>query len=73
MKAGRQRTARSPIYVSVILCAAIRMPVQRNMPSMDLRRLGTLIRAVDLVFDLLPPELDAIPERDTVVDATIAI
>ncbi len=37
------------------------------------RRLGTLIRAVDLVFDLLPPELDAIPERDTVVDATIAI
>jgi hypothetical protein len=37
------------------------------------RRLGTLIRAVDLVFDLLPPELDAIPERDNVVDATIAI
>lgn len=37
------------------------------------RRLGTLIRAVDLLFDLLPPELDAIPERDTVVDATIAI
>src|SRR5581483_4996080 len=37
------------------------------------RRLGTLIRAVNLVFDLLPPELDAIPERDTVVDATIAI
>jgi hypothetical protein len=37
------------------------------------RRLGTLIRAIDLVFDLLPPELDAIPERDTVVDATIAI
>lgn len=37
------------------------------------RRLGTLVRAVNLVFDLLPPELDAIPERDTVVDATIAI
>lgn len=37
------------------------------------RRLGTLIRAVNLVYDLLPPELDAIPERDTVVDATIAI
>lgn len=37
------------------------------------RRLGTLIRAVNLVFDHLPPELDSIPERDTVVDATIAI
>lgn len=37
------------------------------------RRLGTLIRAIDLVFELLPPELAAIPERDTVVDATIAI
>ncbi len=37
------------------------------------RRLGTLIRAVNLVFDYLPPELDEIPERDTVVDATIAI
>jgi hypothetical protein len=37
------------------------------------RRLGTLIRAVNLVFDLLPPELDTIPEHDTVVDATIAI
>lgn len=37
------------------------------------RRLYTLIRAINLVFDLLPPELDAIPERDTVVDATIAI
>jgi hypothetical protein len=37
------------------------------------RRLGTLIRAVNLVFDYLPPELDAIPEHDTVVDATIAI
>lgn len=37
------------------------------------RRLGTLIRAVNLVFDYLPPELDAIPERDAVVDATIAI
>lgn len=37
------------------------------------RRLGTLIRAINIVFDLLPPELDSIPERDTVVDATIAI
>lgn len=38
-----------------------------------LRRLSTLIRTIDLVFELLPPEMDAIPERDTVVDATIAI
>ena len=37
------------------------------------RRLGTLIRAINLVFEWLPPELDAIPERDTVVDATIVI
>jgi hypothetical protein len=37
------------------------------------RRLGTLIRALNLVFDLLPPELDTIADRDTVVDATISI
>ena len=37
------------------------------------RRLGTLIRSINLVFECLPPELDAIPERDTVIDATIAI
>lgn len=37
------------------------------------RRLGTMVRAVDFVFDKLPPELDEIPDRDTVVDATLAI
>lgn len=37
------------------------------------RRLGTLFRAINLTFEWLPPELDAIPERDTVIDATIAI
>lgn len=37
------------------------------------RRLGTLIRAINLTFEWLPPELDAIPERETVVDATIVI
>lgn len=37
------------------------------------RRLGTLTRSINLVFEWLPPELDAIPERDTVIDATIAI
>lgn len=37
------------------------------------RRLGTLVRAVDQVYDLLPPEREEIPERDDVVDATIAI
>lgn len=37
------------------------------------RRLGTLIRSINLVFDWLPPDLDEIPERDTVVDATIVI
>lgn len=37
------------------------------------RRLGTLNRAINLVFDILPPELETIPERDRVVDATIAI
>src|SRR5579872_1863144 len=37
------------------------------------RRLGTLIRAINMVFDNLPPELDEIPARESVVDATIAI
>jgi hypothetical protein len=37
------------------------------------RRLGTLIRVIDLVFQQLPPESADIPDRDTTVDATIAI
>src|SRR5260370_22208714 len=37
------------------------------------RRLGTLMRAVDRVYEVLPPEREDIPEREDVVDATIAI
>jgi hypothetical protein len=37
------------------------------------RRLGTMVRAVDIVYERLPPELEGIPARDTVHDATIAI
>ena len=37
------------------------------------RRLGTMIRCMDRVFALLPPELDAIPDRDVTVDATVNI
>ena len=37
------------------------------------RRLGTLVRAIDQVFEALPPGREDIPERDEVVDATIAI
>jgi hypothetical protein len=37
------------------------------------RRLGTLVRAIDQVYAILPPEREDIPERDEVVDATIAI
>lgn len=37
------------------------------------RRLGTMVRAVDLIFDKLPPKLDEIPAKDTVTEATIAI
>ena len=37
------------------------------------RRLGILARAIDLVFEGLPPEREDIPDRNEVVDATIAI
>ena len=37
------------------------------------RRLGTLVRAIDQVFNILPPEREDLPDRDEVVDATIAI
>src|SRR5205809_363802 len=37
------------------------------------RRLGILMRAVDRVYEVLPPEQEDIPEREDVVDATIAI
>ncbi|HEY6619346.1 MAG TPA: hypothetical protein VIY68_07365 [Steroidobacteraceae bacterium] len=37
------------------------------------RRLGTLVRAIEQVYRILPPEREDIPERDEVVDATIAI
>ncbi|WP_162901315.1 hypothetical protein [Breoghania sp. L-A4] len=32
-----------------------------------------MVRAIDVVFEKLPPELDTIPDRDTVVDATLMI
>jgi hypothetical protein len=37
------------------------------------RRLDTLALAIKLVFEVLPPELEDIPERDAVVAATILI
>jgi hypothetical protein len=37
------------------------------------RRMETLVHIIDQIFRLLPPELDKIPPRDQVVDATIAI
>lgn len=37
------------------------------------RRLGTLIHCIDQVFEALPPTLQAIPKRDTVLSATTAI
>lgn len=37
------------------------------------RRLGTMVRTIDLVFERLPPELAKIPQREEVIDATIAI
>jgi hypothetical protein len=33
------------------------------------RRLETLVRSIDRVFELLPPAQEKIPERDVVVDA----
>jgi hypothetical protein len=37
------------------------------------RRMETLVHITENVFDLLPPELEAIPDRDDVVSATVAI
>jgi hypothetical protein len=37
------------------------------------RRLGILVRTIDQVFEILPPDREDIPERDEVVDASIAI
>jgi hypothetical protein len=37
------------------------------------RRLGTLVRVIDQVYTILPPEREDTPERDDVMDATIAI
>jgi hypothetical protein len=37
------------------------------------RRLDTMIHCIDKVFAELPPELDAIPSRDSVMDATTTI
>jgi hypothetical protein len=37
------------------------------------RRLGTLVRAIDQVYEILPPDREDIPGRDELVDATIAI
>lgn len=37
------------------------------------RRLSYMVRAVDAVYERLPPDIEIIPERQSVVDATIAI
>lgn len=37
------------------------------------RRLDILVRSIDRVFELVPPDQQGIPERDNVVDASIAI
>jgi hypothetical protein len=37
------------------------------------RRLDTLVRVIDQVYELLPPEQEDIPPRDDVIDATTAI
>lgn len=37
------------------------------------RRLGTMVRCIEQVFALLPPDLGSIPDRDTTIDATINI
>jgi hypothetical protein len=37
------------------------------------RRMGTIAQAIERVFTILPPEREDIPEREEVVDATIAI
>ena len=37
------------------------------------RRLGTLVRSIDQVYELLPPDREDIPSRDVVMDATTAI
>jgi hypothetical protein len=37
------------------------------------RRLETLVRTIDQVYELLPPQQEKIPDRDNVVDGTIAI
>jgi hypothetical protein len=33
----------------------------------------TLVHIIENVFDRLPPDLEAIPDRDDVVSATVAI
>jgi hypothetical protein len=37
------------------------------------RRLGTLVKCIDRVFEILPADREEIPSRDEVVDATINI
>ena len=64
----------SRTFVRNISRAIISTSAPESTPSMAWsRRLGTLVRAVDNVFELLPPESEEIPERDVVVDATISI
>lgn len=37
------------------------------------RRSGILVRAIDMVYDALPPDMEEIPERVKILDATIAL
>ncbi len=62
-----------PSYGSVTSHESTEATVPVNMRLTVGRRLGTLVRAIEQVYEILPPEREDIPERGEVVDATIAI
>ena len=74
MRATRGSTGSSGTFRSAFASAHIKVDRGAEYAKHGFcRRLETLVRTIDQVYELLPPEQEEIPDRENVVDATIAI
>jgi hypothetical protein len=70
----RQAQARGEALVEAILLHPFADPIAQEYARHGfVRRIHTLMRALARIFEVLPPDVAEIPERDTVLDATINV
>jgi hypothetical protein len=60
-------------FATSSLLELTRATARANIVNGLIRRLDTMIRAIDYVYNILPPEKEDIPDADDRVGATILI